>query len=413
MQINFLDPATYDAGMWDRFRWCRENDPLYWDEASGLFVATTHADITYISKNSQLFCSAEGTRPGMPTKLSIIDMDEPRHGQLRGLINKGFSPRMVGKLEEYFRRMTIEAIESVADKGHCDFVADISVPLPLQLIAELIGIEKSDRDTFHRWSDEMMFGEGKWDDAEAMAVAGNAFAEYVEYLQKVFEDRRANPKEDLVSLLLSAKDEGLLGDSRDLASSDIAAKLGSEEAADMATDELLMFMVALLVAGNETTRNAISGGMSALIENPGERQKLIDNPDLIPLAADELIRYVSPVISFARTATQDTELRGKAIAKGQKVLMVYPSANRDEAVFDAPDTLKLDRSPNPHLAFGIGNHFCLGANLARMEVRVVVEEVLRRMPDIEYAAGPPSMHPHGLVRAYTSMPINYGTARAA
>jgi len=175
----------------------------------------------------------------------------------------------------------------------------------------------------------------------------------------------------------------------------------------MAADELKMFLVTLLVAGNETTRNAISGGISALIENPSERQKLVDDPSLIPLAADEIVRYVSPVLNFARTATRDTEVRGKKIREGEKVLLLYPSANRDADVFDEPDSFIADRSPNPHLGFGVGNHFCLGANLARMEIRVVLEEVLRRMPDMEYTAGPPKMHPSTLVRSYTSMPVRF------
>jgi cytochrome P450 len=169
-----------------------------------------------------------------------------------------------------------------------------------------------------------------------------------------------------------------------------------------------MFLVTLLVAGNETTRNAISGGFSALIEHPEERQKLVDDPSLMPTAVDEIVRWVSPVLNFARTATEDTEVRGVTVKKGQKVLLCYPSANRDADVFEEPDTFRLDRDPNPHLAFGIGNHFCLGANLARMEIRVVLEEVLRRMPDMEYADGPPSMFPSTLVRSFTHLPVRYG-----
>jgi cytochrome P450 len=171
-----------------------------------------------------------------------------------------------------------------------------------------------------------------------------------------------------------------------------------------------MFLVTLLIAGNETTRNALSGGMSQLIENPGERQKLVDNPTLIPKAVEEIVRHVSPVLNFARTATQDTELRGRKIQKGEKILLMYPSANRDADVFTDPDAFKVDRDPNPHVAFGIGNHFCLGANLARMEIRVMLEEILKRMPDMEYSDGPPSMHPSLLVRSFTHMPVRFTPA---
>jgi cytochrome P450 family 142 subfamily A polypeptide 1 len=283
----------------------------------------------------------------------------------------------------------------------------ISVPLPLELIAELIGIDKSERENFHRWSDDMISSDGNYDDPEVMMRATQAFADYVEYLQKVLDERRRSPRDDLVSILVHAKDEGLLGSNANEFSADVLEKLGSKEAIEMAADELKMFLVTLMVAGNETTRNAITGGISALIENPAERQKLIDDPSLIPSAVEEIVRYVSPVLNFARTATRDTELRGKKIAEGEKILLLYPSANRDADVFDEPDRFIVDREHNPHLAFGLGNHFCLGANLARMEIRVVLEEVMRRIPDLEYTAGPPRTHPSLLVRSFTSMPVRF------
>jgi cytochrome P450 family 142 subfamily A polypeptide 1 len=334
-------------------------------------------------------------------------MDEPRHGQLRRLINKGFTPRMVAKLEGYFRKLTTEAVDNIAERGECDFVSAISVPLPLELIAELIGVDDSERDRFHRWSDDMIASDGNYDNLEVMLRATQAFGEFVEYITGVIEERRRSPCDDLVSILVNAKDEGLLGTNENQFASDVLTKLGSEEAVKMAADELKMFLVALLVAGNETTRNAITGGISALIENPAEKQKLLDHPALIPLAVEEIVRYVSPVLNFARTATTDTELRGKKIKEGEKVLLLYPSANRDADVFDDPERFIADRTPNPHLAFGIGNHFCLGANLARMEIRVVLEEVLRRIPDLEYSAGPPTVHPSLLVRSFTRMPVRF------
>jgi len=346
----------------------------------------------------------------MPTKLSIVDMDEPRHGQLRKLINKGFTPRMVAKLEGYFRELTHDAISRVIERGECDFVLDIAVPLPLELIAELIGIDKRDRDRFHHWSDTMIAADGNYDNEEIMAAATGAAAEYMEYLQDTIAARKISPRDDLISILTNAKEDGLLGSNHHEVDHTKLTKFSQQDIA-IATDELIMFLVALLVAGNETTRNAITGGISALIENPLERQKLVDDPTLIPLAADEIVRFVSPVLSFARTAMQDTELRGRTIKKGQKILMIYPSANRDADVFDRPDCFVADRSPNPHLGFGIGNHFCLGANLARMEIRVVVEEVLRRMPDMKYVAGPPKRFPSSLVRSFTSMPVRFTPGR--
>jgi cholest-4-en-3-one 26-monooxygenase len=401
--IDILDAKTWGPGAHECFRWLRENDPIHWDAKNAIWAVSKYADVVYASKHHEIFCSGEGTRPNMPTKLSIVDMDEPRHGQLRNLINRGFKPRTVAGIEARFRQFTIEAIERVAQHGHCDFVRDIAVPMPIEVIADLIGIPKTDRNKLHHWSDTMIASDGNYDDVEQMTKAANAFAEYVAYIEDTIEARRKDPQEDLVSVLVTARDGGLLGATNVVN----AAKMPSDQATEMAKDELTMFLVTLLIAGNETTRNALTGGMSQLIENPGERQKLIDNPALIPTAVEEIVRHVSPVLNFARTATRDTELRGRKIQQGEKILLMYPSANRDADVFVEPDAFKVDRDPNPHVAFGIGNHFCLGANLARMEIRVVLEEILKRVPDMEYSDGPPSMHPSLLVRSFTHMPVRF------
>jgi cytochrome P450 family 142 subfamily A polypeptide 1 len=404
--IDILDAHTWGPGAHERFRWLRENDPVHWDAKNAIWAVSKHADVVYASKHHEIFCSGEGTRPNMPTKLSIVDMDEPRHGQLRNLINRGFKPRRVADIEARFRQFTVETMEKIQRQGHCDFVKDIAVPMPIEVIADLIGIPKTDRDKLHHWSDTMIASDGNYDDVEQMSKAANAFAEYVAYIEDTIEDRRKNPTEDLVSVLVTAKDGGLLG-----ADSAVnAAKMPSDHATEMAKDELTMFLVTLLIAGNETTRNALTGGMSQLIENPDERRKLLANRALIPKAVEEIVRHVSPVLNFARTATQDTELRGRKIKKGEKILLMYPSANRDADVFRDPDAFKVDRDPNPHVAFGIGNHFCLGANLARMEIRVMLEEILNRMPDMEYSDGPPTVHPSLLVRSFTHMPVKFTPA---
>ena len=271
----------------------------------------------------------------------------------------------------------------------------------------MMGIERGDFERFHHWSDEMIAGDGATDPA-VLARAGRAFFEYSTYVTQIIEDRRRSPREDLVSTLTGAKDAGLLG------SFGAASVPGgaSEEHLTLANDELVMMLVILLVAGNETTRNGISGGMQLLIENPGERQKLVANPSLIPSAVEEMVRMVSPVHSFSRTATCDTELRGRTIRAGEQVLMIYPSANRDSEVFEDPDSFRVERSPQ-HLGFGIGTHFCLGANLARMEMRLAFEEVLRRLPDMEYADGGPVVQPAALVRSCVEMKVRFTPERRA
>jgi cholest-4-en-3-one 26-monooxygenase len=406
VDVPYLDSASWDEAMPERLRWLRHHAPVYWSEKDDLWVLTRYEDVAYVSKHQDIFTSAEGVRPGTPAKIGLIDEGEPRHAQLRRLINRGFTPRMVSRLEESFLQITTEAIDRVAAAGECDFVEDIAVPLPLKLIAEMMGIARADYDHFHRWSDQMIAADGSKDPA-VMARAGAAFVEYSQYVGQIIEHRRREPREDLVSILTGAKDGGLL---KQFVQE--APQAFGEDSTGLANDELLMLLTILLVAGNETTRNAISGGMQLLIENPGERRKLIDDPSLIPSAVEEMVRMVSPVHSFSRKLLQDVTLRGQSIRRGQQVLMIYPSSNRDEAVYDEPDRFRVDRNPQ-HLGFGIGTHFCLGANLARMEMRVAFRELLRRLPDMEYAAGGPVVKPAALVRTCVEMKVRFTPERVA
>jgi len=269
----------------------------------------------------------------------------------------------------------------------------------------MIGIRREDRTRFAQWSDAMIASQGNMEKPEVVAAAGRAALEYFTYVTEIIEDRRHHPRDDLISILVRAKDEGVLIDQQQTASIETVLR-HSEEHRAMSNDELIKMCVLLLVAGNETTRNGLSGGMQLLIENPAARQRLLDDPALIPDAIEEMLRLVSPVLSFQRTATADTELRGVEIPKGRKVLMIYGSANRDAAQFEDPDVFDIDRRPQ-HVAFGIGNHFCLGANLARMELRVAFTELLRRFPDMTYAQGGPEFGLSALVRSVRHMAVRY------
>jgi cytochrome P450 family 142 subfamily A polypeptide 1 len=402
IDVDYLDASAWDERAPERMRLLRSDAPIYWAPRSELFVVSKYEDIDAISKNPQVFLSGQGVRPGIPVRQALIDEDDPKHCQLRRTINRGFSPRMVKRLQEKFETITREAIDAVVQQGRCDFVESIAVPLPLILIAEMLGIPERDHRRFHEWSDAMMRADGHYDDMEILGRAAKAAQEYSGYIKQIIEERRREPREDLISALVAADDAGVIGEF-DL---DSVEGMGadSEDFLELANDELVMVLVTLLVAGNETTRNALSGSMEALIRNPDVRDRLAAQPELIPDAVEELLRYVSPVHSFARTAAQDTSLRGQRIEAGQRVLMLYPSGNRDEEVFERPDVLEIDRKPN-HLAFGIGHHFCLGANLARMELRVALREILRRLPEMRFADAGPVVEPHALVRACTRMEV--------
>lgn len=404
VDVSYMSSDNWvEADMRERMRWLRENDPVHWSEADNLWLISRYEDVVYCSKHQEIFTSGQGVRPGLGAKIGLIDEEEPRHGNLRGLINRGFTPRMVRKLEETFLHITTQAIDEVAREGKCDFVDSISIPLPLRLIAAMIGIREEDYDSFAVWSNDMIAAEGRRDDPEVMQKAAAAYIQYATYVTKVIEDRRKQPKDDLVSILAGAKDEGLLVEYDE----DRSTYEGHSGHMDLANDELIKLMVILMVAGNETTRNALSGSMELLIENPDVKQELIDDPSKIRNAVEEMLRLVSPVHSFGRTVLQDTEVRGTKIKAGETILLLYPSANRDPAVFENPDHFDITRKPQ-HVAFGMGNHFCLGANLARMELRVALEQVLSRLRNIEYADSMGAVvYPSALVRNCVSMQVRY------
>jgi cytochrome P450 family 142 subfamily A polypeptide 1 len=397
--VDLNDPRLYDDP-WAFYRWLRTEQPVWFNSASGLHAIARHADVVEISKNAELYSAAAGVRPLVPVPMSIISMDDPEHARQRRLISRGLTPRQVRDLTGHIRELSNQILDEVQDRGRIDFVQEFAIHVPLIVIAELMGLDPATRDRLYKWSDAMMDGDGHMDmDDPVLLRAGEAFGEYTDVCRQLIETRRENPENDIISILTHAYDEGALEWNE---STKALVKLDDE----LSNDELLMFCVLLIVAGNETTRNAISGGLRGFSLFPDQQQKLIANPDLIDCAVDEIIRWSSPVISFIRTVTRDHSLHGVDLHKGDRVLLLYQSANRDESVFDAPDELRIDRSPNPHVAFGFGPHFCLGANLARLEVKVVFEELFRRLPDIhvEDPTGPLDRGDSALVMAIQHLP---------
>ena len=353
--IRLLSPAFY-ADPHERFTWMRANAPVYWDDATGIWGIARHEDLMHVAKEWETFCSGEGSRPDSSVP-SMINMDPPQHVFRRRIISAGFTQRRVQDHEPYLRRKVNDLIDAVAARGECDFVREIATPLPMHMIAELMGLPEADYEKLLHWSD--LFATGN----EALAdQVRAAILEYSHYIVGIVAKRRGGSAEDLVSLAVNAEVDG-----------------------ERLTEEDLIFETMLvLVGGDETTRHVISGGLEALLRRPEQMAKLRANPALVPSAVEEMLRWTTPIQNMNRTATRDTELCGQKIRAGQRMLLLYPSANRDESVFERPFEFEIERAPNDHVAFGgFGRHHCLGAQLARLELRVLFEELLVRMPEIE------------------------------
>ena len=383
--IDILDPRLYDDP-WEAYRWLRKHAPIWWDERNQLYVVSRHEDVSHISRHQELYSAAQGVRPKVLAPMSIISMDDPEHTRQRRLVSKGLTPRMVRQLSDHIRDLSNQIIDEISAKGACDFVGDIAIHVPLIVIAELMGLDPDQRQDLYRWSDAMMAGDGHTDaDDPVLLRAAEAGGEFATMCVELIERRRADGStDDIIGILTQAYDEGALARPGDHAGPARAPDDRPDAVVDdrMTSDELIMFLILLVVAGNETTRNALAGGLVAFTRFPEQRRKLLERPELIDSAVEEIVRYVTPVISFMRTVTEDHTYRGVDFVSGDRVFLLYQSANRDEDVFDAPDEFRVDRDPNPHLAFGIGTHYCLGANLARAEIKVVFEELFRRLRDI-------------------------------
>ncbi len=383
--IDILDPRLFDDP-WEAYRWLRHNAPIWWDERNQLYVISRHEDVSHISRHQELYSAAQGVRSKVLAPMSIISMDDPEHTRQRRLVSKGFTPRMVHQLSDHIRDLSNQIIDEISAKGACDFVEDIAIHVPLIVIAELMGLDPDQRRNLYRWSEAMMAGDGHTDaDDPVLLRAAEAGGEFAATCVELIERRRADGStDDIIGILTQAYDAGALARPGDDAAPARARHDGVDAVVDdrITSDELIMFLILLVVAGNETTRNALAGGLVAFTRFPEQRRKLLEQPELIDLAVDEIVRYVSPVISFRRTVTEDHRYQGVDFVAGDRVFLLYQSANRDEDVFDAPDEFRVDRDPNPHLAFGIGTHYCLGANLARAEIKVVFEELFRRLRDI-------------------------------
>jgi cholest-4-en-3-one 26-monooxygenase len=359
-------------------------------EVEGFWCIVKHADLVELSHDHRHFSSALGgiTLHDMAEedlqlqRQMMLQMDPPDHTRMRLLVNKGFTPRMIGRLEEHIREVTDAIIDDVGPRGECDFVVDVAAQLPLQVIAEMMGVPPEDRDKIFDWSNRLIGSEDPEYNFSRDDAIG-AGTEMFMYSTALAAEKRQHPTDDIISELLQAEVDGHM----------------------LSDTEFNLFFQLLAVAGNETTRNLISHGMLALCEHPDERRRLIDDRSLLPSAIGEMLRYASPVMYMRRTATADFELRDQTIRAGDKVGLWYISANRDEEVFEDPHRFDVTRDTTDYVAFGGGGpHFCLGANLAKLEIRVMFEAILDRLPDIELA-GPPQRLRSNFINGIKHMPV--------
>ncbi|MCC6226959.1 MAG: cytochrome P450 [Microthrixaceae bacterium] len=419
-QTDFCDPRVFDDP-YELFDWLRSLDHLHYDAKNDLYIAARHEDVFAISRDDDLYCCKYGVRPKIAGDMSIITLDGDEHTRQRRLINKGFTPRRVRELIPHIRQLTNEIIDQIADRGHIDFVEDFAIHVPLIVICELMGLPPEQRLDMYRWSDDMMAGDGHVEaDSPQLIAAAEAFGEYCTILVDLIAEKRGNPKDDLISILTRAFDAGDITKEFKAyqgVSEEELAKMAEADSEQLKDDELLAFLTVLLVAGNETTRNAITGGFAALSRFPKQKQLMLDHIDdeaFMDLAADELVRFVTPVIGFIRTVTRAHAFHNTALKEGDRILMLYGAANRDSAAFTNPDELDLTRDPNPHLGFGIGAHFCLGSNLARAEIKTVFQELFRRLPDITVPEGiVPGRGDSTLVLALQDVPADYSACPVA
>jgi len=386
LSIGLTDGTFYGGDPFPAYAWMRRNAPAYFDERSGVWGITRHADIKEISKDPDTFSNAGGIRPDNDALPMMIDFDAPEHVRRRRLVSEGFTPKRIREAEAGIREICDSIIDKVCEAGSADFVRDIAAPLPMIVIGDMLGVAAEDRDDLLRWSDDMLKSLGS-PDPDAMGLAAMAAIEYATYITDVIEQRRRDRQSsDLVGTLVHAEIDG-----------------------DRLDQESLIYeSLLILIGGDETTRPVLSGGMYQLLTHPDQLEALRADRSLMTTAVEEMLRWVSPIKNMARTVTRDVELHGETLRKGQKLLLLYPAANRDEQVFESPESFDITRSPNDHVAFGFGSHFCLGNRLARLELAVMFDRLLDRLPDLALAGeGEPARREANFVSGYESMPVTF------
>jgi len=412
--IDLTDVDLFLRGeQYDVFERLRREAPVHYNErpwGKGFYNITKYEDVLAVGVDPATWISGKGIildNDGVRTQREIemseqnigldprgnmmIMTDPPRHTFMRQLVNKAFTHKQVRRMEPHIRELVTKILDNICEKGEADFVMDVARLVPLEVICEMVGVPEGDWEAMFELSNRVL----GFDDPEYGGGAENRSQDLTpeemqmsfdlfNYLSQLVQERKTNPREDVLSVLANSELDGQ----------------------SLNDGEIFLFFLLLILAGNETTRNATSGGMLALMQNPAQRQRLIDDPSLMNHAVEEIVRWTSPVMHFERVATKDTEIRGVKIKEGEEVCLWYPSANRDEDKFVNGNQFDVGRNPNEHIAFGKGEHFCLGANLARLEIRVIFEEVMKRIPDMELAGEPDKLRSNFL-NGIKRMPVTF------
>jgi cytochrome P450 family 142 subfamily A polypeptide 1 len=378
--ISLLAADFYVDGARDAYAWMRAHAPVYFDEPNHLWGVSTYAGVLAVGRDPSTFSSAGGSRPDTGPMPWMIDMDAPDHLKRRKLVSRGFTSARVRAMRAKVTEICDDLIDRVCEQGECDFVRDLAAPLPMVVIGDMLGIPASDRGQLLRWSDDML--RSLSGDPESLAAAAVAFGEFDRYARAMIAARRSSPTDDLVSVLVHAEVDG--------------ARLGD--------DEIVMETLLLLVGGDETTRHVTVGGTEQLLADPDTKARLLADPALLPDAVEEMLRWVTPIKNMARTTTREVELEGVTLPAGTRLVVLYESANFDDAKFSSPELFDVERAPNDHLAFGFGAHFCLGASLARLELLVMFDRLLARLPDLELASDAPLVH---TINGVATMPVRF------
>jgi cytochrome P450 family 142 subfamily A polypeptide 1 len=355
--VDLLSGSFY-ANARPAYAWMREHEPVFRDERNGLWALATYDLVQMASRDAATFSNAGGSRPDTGPLPWMIDLDGRDHNRRRRIVSRAFTPGAVRLKQERVREICDALIDAVRDEGEADVVRDLAAPLPLIVIGDMLGVPASDRARLLRWSDDLLATLSG--DPATLERAASAFGEYSDYAAATIAARRSEPTDDLFTAL-------------------VRAELDGERLRD---DELVMESLLILVGGDETTRHVITGGTEQLLLHPEAAQRLRSDPEAVPTAIEEMLRWVSPIKSMNRTLTRDLDLGGRALERGDKVLLLYESANVDGAQFPDPERFDVTRAPNEHVAFGFGAHHCLGAGLARLELRVMFEQMLSRLPEL-------------------------------